>query len=158
MEDSASPEDEGEISVPEAFEIKAEVEKLTATEREIINEVLRRDEEVTGQEKNRLKWVFMFSASRWLGPSSRTESKPNISPTPPGYFVVLLCNFCLLTISLHSVLVRFYFLKEFRKRQKNKSEFSRFGVLFLKALPQPRKFAGIGISFIYVGTARWTRH
>eukprot|EP00794_Sanderia_malayensis_P000447 gene447-1088_t len=50
-----SPEDEDDLCVPEVFEIKNEVDKLTATEKEILDEVLKRDDEIRHQEQTRLQ-------------------------------------------------------------------------------------------------------
>ncbi len=53
--DDSTESIEADISAPEVAQIKHAVEKLTSTEKEIISEVLKRDEEVNSLEKNRLK-------------------------------------------------------------------------------------------------------
>eukprot|EP00112_Aurelia_sp_Birch-Aquarium-sp1_P021907 Seg60.3 transcript_id=Seg60.3/GoldUCD/mRNA.D3Y31 product="Synaptotagmin-like protein 4" protein_id=Seg60.3/GoldUCD/D3Y31 len=50
----ASSPDPGNCLVPEEEEIQGAIERLTSTEKDIINEVLLRDEEIRAQEKQRL--------------------------------------------------------------------------------------------------------
>ena len=60
----ASSPDPGNCLVPEEEEIQGAIERLTSTEKDIINEVLLRDEEVRAQEKERLRFVWLHA----LGP------------------------------------------------------------------------------------------
>ena len=55
----ASSPDPGNCLVPEEEEIQGAIERLTSTEKDIINEVLLRDEEIRSQEKQRLRFVML---------------------------------------------------------------------------------------------------
>ena len=51
---------EDDNSDPEQAQIEKAIERLTSTEKEIINEVLQRDDDIRAQEKQRLRCVFLF--------------------------------------------------------------------------------------------------
>eukprot|EP00795_Rhopilema_esculentum_P017169 gene17169-8711_t len=54
---AASPEPEENCMVPEEHDLQDAICRLTSTEKDIINSVLQRDEEVRSQEKDRLRFV-----------------------------------------------------------------------------------------------------
>ena len=54
---AASPEPEENFMVPEERDLQDAICRLTSTEKDIINSVLHRDEEVRSQEKDRLRFV-----------------------------------------------------------------------------------------------------